>query len=496
MRISTSVIASVFLFLIFLHPTKATIEGFYCDVFQDEGTQISGGNLEVDCEYIDFSQEHLNTSSNETEQNKIMIENNNDDNGYLLYPDGEPRFAIIYYHGGYMGHASDLGTEGRQRVRDHYYHGGSQFGSCAGSYMLSTYWQGGQLQSTWFQLWPGEMDGPNVSSTSVDKIINAGSPFIGYHGYEEVDEISGVYHQNGGSVDTNDAPDGTEFCAMHNSSSLRGYAAVWTWKDNDTTGRVLGHTGHPEGNSSEDKKKYISASMLLLADGLGKPGIKHTLESGQTITMDKETADNDPLFTKIGDKQYHHFLLDCEEAKNVNIEVVGEDGFDFHLFAAKDTFAFRQDALYADTADGNSKTLMIPSLEKGTWHVGVKLYTTVTTTSSSIFPTYGGPLEVLNGISYTVKAEWEAVGIYKMTKAQIRKQLSINIMNNKNVRINIGKLPVKNLQIYTMQGKLCWKTKTSEATKQYIWQPKSAGMYVVRLGLEKDIYTQRLTIVK
>ena len=490
MRTTISTIYSFLLLFLLFHPTNATMEGFYCDVFQDEGTQISGGNLEIDCEYIDFSQEHLNTSDDDEGQSEIMIENNNDDNGYLLYPDGEPRYALIYYHGGSMGHATDLGTEGRQRVRDHYYHGGSQFGSCAGAYMLSS------GSSNWFKLWPGELNGNNVSNTSVDKIINAGSPFIGYHGYKEGDEIDGVYHNNGKSIDTTDMYPGTEICAMHTSSSLNGYGAIYTWKDNDTTGRVLGHTGHPEGNSSEEKKKYISASMLLIADGLGIPDIKHTLESGQTITMDKETADNDPLFTKIGDKQYHHFLLDCEEAKNVSIEVVGEDGFDFHLFAAKDTFAFRQGALYADTADGNSKTLMIPLLEKGTWHVGVKLYTTVTTTSGSIFPTYGGPLEVLNGISYTVKAEWEAVGIYKMTKAQIRKQLSINIMNNKNVRINIGKLPVKNLQIYTMQGKLCWKTKTSEATKQYIWQPKSAGMYVVRLGLEKDIYTQRLTIVK
>ncbi len=490
MRIYSSIISSILLLFIFLHPTNATMEGFYCDVFQDEGTQISGGNLEIDCEYIDFSQEHLNTSSDETGQAEIMIQSDDDDNGYLLYPDGEPRFALIYYHGGYMGHASDLGEEGRQRIRDHYYHGGSQFGSCAGSYMLAS------SSNNYFKLWPGRMDGPNVSNTSVDKIINAGSPFIGYHGYKEGDEIDGVYHNNGGSVDTNDAPEGTEFCAMHNEGSMKGYAAIWTWKDNDTTGRVLGHTGHPEGSSSDAKIKYISASMLLIADGLGIPDIKHTLESGQTITMDKETADNDPLYTKIGDKQYHHFLLDCEEAENVKIEVIGEDGFDFHLFAAKDTFAFRQGALYADSASGNSKTLMIPRLEKGTWHVGVKLNTTVTTTSGSIFPTYGGKLEVLNGIAYTIKADWESVGIYEMTQKQIRKQLSINIMNNKKVRINIGKLPVKNIHVYNMQGKLCWKVKTSQEMKQYNWQPASAGMYVVRLGFEKEIYTQRLTIVK
>ena len=70
MRITISIISSVFLLLLYLHPTNATMEGFYCDVFQDEGTQISGGNLEVDCEYIDFSQEHLNTSNDETGQAK------------------------------------------------------------------------------------------------------------------------------------------------------------------------------------------------------------------------------------------------------------------------------------------------------------------------------------------------------------------------------------------------------------------------------------------
>ena len=389
-------------FLLFLlttfYPTEA-IEGFYKDVFQDEGTQISGADLEIDCEYIEFTQEHLNTTDDVSGQAEIMIQNPNDENGYLLYPDGEPRFAIIYYHGGYMGHAADLGAEGKQRIRDHYYHGGSQFGSSAGSYMLSS------MQSTYFEIWPGTMNGNNVSSEAVDKIINAGSPFIGYLGYTAGSTITGVYHNNGCSIDTTDMPAGTKICAMHNSGDLTGYGAVWSWKDNDTTGRVLGHTGHPEGNTAEEKKKYIGASMLYLRDGLGIPDIKGQLYYDVERVMNKSTSDNDPLFTKIGDKQYHHFIIIFARPTNhVKITLDGEDGYDFHLFAAKDTFAFNHSADYVNSTSGSDKVLAIgEAVPACTLFVGVKLDTTVDTASGSIFPVYTGALEVLNGLAYSIK---------------------------------------------------------------------------------------------
>jgi hypothetical protein len=438
--------------------------------------------------------EHLDTEDKPL-QTSIMVKGTTipDDNGYLLYPDGEPRFAIIYYHGGNMTHSSDLGPVGRGIIRKHYYNGGSQFGSCAGSYMLSS------SGTNYFKIWPGRICGngePNVSNTSVDKIINAGSPFVNYLNFKVGEVITKVYHNNGGSVDTTKSVKGTVFCAMHNSGTMKGYADLWSWKDNDTTGRVLGSTGHPEGNTAEAQKRYMGAMMLYITDGLGKPSIKHKLISGQTITMDKVTADSMPLYTKIGDKQYHHFLLNGESAQNLTITVTGQTGFDFHVFVAKDTFAFKQKALYADSTAGNSKTLTVPKLESGKWYVGVKLNTTVTAGTGTGFPTYSGKLEVLNGISYTIKAEWQGQGVLEFTKANIRQQLAINILNNKNVHINTGALPVQRLQIYTMQGKLCWEPKTSGATKQYSWKPDGAGMYVIRLVCGKDSYTHRISIVK
>jgi hypothetical protein len=393
-----------------------------------------------------------------------------------------------------MGHSADLGTKGRERVRTHYANGGSQFGSCAGSYMLGTYFRG-NYQETYFRIWAGGMTGPNTAGVRITKLIQKGSPFIGIPDFKEGDEVSNVFHQNGGSVDTTDMPEGTLICAMHNSGQVRGHAAIWSWKDNDTTGRVLGITGHPEGNSAEDQKRYIGAAMIYITQELGKPKLKATIENGATITMNKETSDNDPSRTKIGDKQYHHFVLDCKDAKNVEVNVTGADGYDFHLFVAKDTFAFNNAADFADSSDGNVKTLTIPRLETGTWYVGVKLNTTVKTRDATIFPEYYDNLEVLNGISYTVKTDWEEVGIQAKNQAAIRNLFAMT-KNNQNIQINTGLLPVKRLQVFNAKGRLCWEPKVVKGITRYSWKPKSAGMYIARVVSGKDILTKRITIVK
>ena len=487
-----------FLIFLLISNSYALIEGFYADLFDDEGTQIMGVDLEEYCEYIGYSFEHLNTSSDKAKQAEVMIENPNDANGYLLYPDGEPRFAIIYYHGGYMGHSSDLGAEGRKRVRDHYYHGGSQFGSCAGSYMLSTYWQGGQVQSTWFQIWPGEMDDPNASSTYIDHLIPEKSPLIGYFDFTAGSIVEQVRHNNGGSVDTANAPEGTIFCSMHNSGTLKGYCATWAWKDHDTTGAVLGSTGHPEGKL-RGQTKYICAMMYYLTDNLGRPDIKHQLENNTEIVMDKETADNMPNNTKIGDKQYHHFIIPLENpAKNFVITLDGEDGYDFHLFAAQDTFAFNHSADYADSSSGSDKVLRIDEVVPScTLYVGVKLATTVTATSSSIFPEYSGKLEVLNGIQYSIKAAWDITDIVAKNQAGgIERQFIAHTAGNM-VYITLGNpTKLKRLQVFDARGRRCHNTIIPAGRKSCTWQPPCAGIFFIQIKSGNDIFSQRITVTR
>ena len=97
MRVSLKIFeVLLFLYLVLLSPLYQVeaIEGFYKDVFDDEGTQISGGNLQVNCDYINFTMEHFESQDNTTKQNEIMVQGSNDDNGRLLYPDGEPRHFL------------------------------------------------------------------------------------------------------------------------------------------------------------------------------------------------------------------------------------------------------------------------------------------------------------------------------------------------------------------------------------------------------------------
>jgi hypothetical protein len=81
MRTSSFIFLFSFLLTVLSTNTFAKLEGFYKDVFQDEGTQINGADMKTNCEYIEFTMEHLDTKDNKTKQAEIMIKNPNDDNG-------------------------------------------------------------------------------------------------------------------------------------------------------------------------------------------------------------------------------------------------------------------------------------------------------------------------------------------------------------------------------------------------------------------------------
>ncbi|MBN1130479.1 MAG: hypothetical protein JXA71_15915, partial [Chitinispirillaceae bacterium] len=237
-------VAIFFLFPVFEVYHAAAIEGFYKDVFVDEGIDLSGPGRMPALDLVGFTHEWMSVDSDTVVQTSIMVHNADDDNGVLLYPDGEPRFAIIYYHGGSMGHYRSLGTTGQNTVRAHFYHGGSQFGSCAGSYLLSR---------SYFALWPGRMDGPNTSGDRVVHFIPASSPLHTYFNFGLDSVVSNIVHNNGGSFDISRMPAGTVVLAIHKTvplnPAMQGYGAIWAWKVSDTTGRAVGITSHPEGSS-------------------------------------------------------------------------------------------------------------------------------------------------------------------------------------------------------------------------------------------------------
>ena len=61
-----------------------------------------------------------------------------DENGILLYPDGAPRFRVVYMNGGRAkAHGGTLGEQGRKNYRMFVANGGGYVGSCAGAFIAS-----------------------------------------------------------------------------------------------------------------------------------------------------------------------------------------------------------------------------------------------------------------------------------------------------------------------------------------------------------------------
>jgi len=92
-------------------------QGFYKDIFMDGGVNLTHRTTLPASETLNLSMEYLATAE-EPIQTKVMIGDANDLNGALLYPDGGPRFRLLYTNGGKStAHGNSLGNEGRERVR-------------------------------------------------------------------------------------------------------------------------------------------------------------------------------------------------------------------------------------------------------------------------------------------------------------------------------------------------------------------------------------------
>ena len=78
--------------------TEAT-EGFYKDVFMDGGVGLNPMKVLIAADSLDFSMEFI-AHGTVSMQAATIIGNEHDDNGVLLYPDGEPRFRVIFTNGG------------------------------------------------------------------------------------------------------------------------------------------------------------------------------------------------------------------------------------------------------------------------------------------------------------------------------------------------------------------------------------------------------------
>ena len=453
-------------------PVKAADRGYYKTLFIDAGIMldsfysadpsstyyipaISALGLENDYEYLQTS----GTSDfTKTAQASIITGTNGDSNfpadknGVLLYPDGEPRFRVIFVNGGTSEtHGTSLGADGRGRIKRFVERGGSYIGACAGAILAATKVDGinhydnedETVTNYTFGLWPGNASHTgwpaNYGEEGINSDIYTGitvsdhfadkTSFAADQKIEPVRHHGGVYAQEKYVTSGDDAYYGDTYvlgryaycywqqgwpamaAQYANPENLtdetndflgtnrdhNGQVAIWAYKPADDTskGCVVMSGSHFETSTEADQIKYFSSMIQYALDGNGNYQRYRNLTLGETRNMTNtsynETGEN--WNARIGDRQYHHFrLVTTEDIEDFELELSSSfdknSGIDLYLCMHKGGYAWISNSEYLLTNKGGQKTLHIKNLPKGTWYVSVYCATTVETTEKVQTPRY------------------------------------------------------------------------------------------------------------
>ena len=467
-------------------PFAVADRGYYKSLFIDGGSSLnhyySADQMPAlaDME-LEGQVEYFTTGSREDIQSEILASTTGtvagniaytDDNGVLLYPDGEPRFRAVFVNGGTSSsHGKALGAAGIARFHDFFENGGSYVGACAGAILACKSYGGTNHydnedpeQNYYFGIWPG-----NVYATGWPADYAPGSTPV-YTGmkvlsgfkddypalpFDENAVISDVYHHGGvycglsqiqayeGSVRLmdysfckGDAPEGiTDDQRLmtatdtkpeaeggkhwFNGRSWTGYCSTWAYK-HDNSGRAVLCGSHFEKSSVPDQKLMFASMLDYAIAGNGTAEVKAgDLEMGQVRSMSKTYSAGDPPHACIGDRQYHHFkFTTTKDIQNfvltLNSKYDSASGIDLYLGLKKGSMAWLSDSDYVLCNKGGKKTFTIKNLPAGTWYVCVFCATSVTATpyanQNLRYFTYSGKTEVLNGIDYSIGISTDGAG--------------------------------------------------------------------------------------
>ena len=402
--------------------------GYYKDVFMDGGIYLTSRRTLPATDFLGLSLEFFASNKNkELTQQDTLVQTNifcgskEDTNGWLLYPDGAPRYRMIYVNGGKAGsHAKSLTAEGQEQMRRYVAAGGGYVGTCAGAYLASSGSGRKKRHSKeYYGLWPHSVYGTGLNRSKTDMSIERKSPLLRYYNFGRDKYIAEVRH-NGGCFakdeDFQTIPGVIEPLTRYvfeNTKRVKidGKISTWAYKKDAETGRVISCGSHPESVKEGERLEYMSAMMLYAMDGNPAPKIKGVLEVNEVREMNRRTEDKNPDFTRIGDKQYHHFSIDipkrCRRAV-VSLEgYEGEDNFDLLLCAKRGELAFSDNTSQKSSDKGCSKNLTIVKPKAGRWYVSVLCNTTVTATTGKFGTEYSGRTDVLNGVPYKISVKYE-----------------------------------------------------------------------------------------
>ena len=398
--------------------------GYYKEIFMDSGIALtsrtylpSARYLGLDVEYFASASSKKLTEKDTLLQSNIFCGSEEDTNGWLLYPDGAPRFRMIYVNGGSaLKHARSLGELGRKRVREFVAAGGSYFGTCAGAYLGA---RGGKNNKgyrnvdKYFGLWSGYGHSTGLKKQSTTLNLERGCPLLRYFDFGKDNAVDDVRH-NGGCYAC-ELPEGTEPLARYKFNNTEKVKidcelCIWAYKPAQSVGRTVLCGSHPESIAEGERLKLTAAMLLYAMDGNPEPRIKGVLENGIVREMNKRTEDNDPDYTRIGDLQYHHFAVDVPKGcKSLKITLDGYEEakkFDLTLLAKRGELAFHDNTTDKVVSHGCKKSLTINKPKPGRWYISVRCETTVTTATNKYGTYYRSYRSVLNGVPYKVAVSY------------------------------------------------------------------------------------------
>lgn len=407
-------------------------QGYYKDIFMDGGIKLTSREDLPAARRLDLSIEHF-VSGKDTDDSPLTLQDTImqqlifcgseiDLNGILLYPDGQPRFRMIYVNGGKATrHGISLTEKGRSNIYTFVKKGGSYLGTCAGMFLASCGTTTDSIipKPAYLGIWPGIAHSTRLSKTPTGHFIEPGSPILKYCDFGEDMHIDSVYHNGGGfAYEPAQLPAGTEILTRYDyepftkdSLSIHRKISGWAWKENYSTGRVILTGSHPESYTGGERLDLMSALIKYALEGNGDPVIKGEIRNGEIRHMNKSTHDSEPDFTKIGDLQYHHFTVNIpENAINIKVELKSPSIYNLNLYICKEGPAFKQSADYMNISLGGNKQINLASLPEGKWYIAVECATTVDVKESEWGEVYTGNLSVLNGVPYSLVINWDKKG--------------------------------------------------------------------------------------
>lgn len=391
------------------------IQGFYKDIFMDAGVYLTSFNSLAAASFLGYSLESV-TCTNIADtlwQNAVIGGNGDDENGRLLYPDGAPRYKILFVCGGSSkSHGKTLRSKSRENMRTFVRNGGAYVGTCAGAFLVSNGYDTVDNYPYYLHLWPGVVNHTGLVQTSTGMFIEKGSPLLRYYSFGGDNYVKDIRHNKGGMPSS--LPYGTEILARYDypsMASMHGQPSAWAYKKDNKQGRIIMEGSHPEEVSTGERRDFTAALLCYAADGVGETSIKGLLRNGEVRVMDKTTGEKKAAYTRIGDMQYHHFAVYIpKDAKNIKFTVSSEIDCDLQLCLHRTTFAYSNIAEYKSKENGHNQELLFDGMTEGLWYVAVQCLTTVIATNVPLGQEYSGRADVLNGVPYTIGVRWDCDG--------------------------------------------------------------------------------------